>query len=436
MVATPPPSLTRDPQVADLERRAIDAMQVGRQRDALSLWHRIAELQPDHSAAHNQIGQAAFNAGDLEAARTAFERAAAAEPQNPTRWVNLAMTRQRLGDDAGAEQAVFKALAAEPRDLMALLLRGNLYERQGKTAQAASAYGAALAVSPPLDRLHPELRPALGHAAEYAAQQRERLAGFLDGRLEAAFQDCGRAGLERFRLSLDIMLGRKRRYDPQPLIYYYPNLAPAEFFPREQFPWLDAIEAGTESIREEFLTALQADSGFVPYIHYAADQPVDQWAELNHNPRWSVLHLVKGGEEVTENASRCPQTMRLWRQHVPAPVQAGRTPVALFSCLKPRTHIPAHTGASNVRLLAHLPLIVPPNCRFRVGNTVCEWVPGRAWVFDDTIEHEAWNDSDQLRVVMIFDHWHPALAPEERRMITALNAALAEFGGGAGDYSA
>jgi aspartyl/asparaginyl beta-hydroxylase (cupin superfamily) len=77
--------------------------------------------------------------------------------------------------------------------------------------------------------------------------------------------------------------------------------------------------------------------------------------------------------------------------------------------------------------VTHLPLIVPPGCRFRVGNQTREWVPGKAWVFDDTIEHEAINDSDQLRVVLIFDTWHPLLSPEERRMITAMNVALNEF---------
>ena len=139
---------------------------------------------------------------------------------------------------------------------------------------------------------------------------------------------------------------------------------------------------------------------------------------------------MQRGLPVAENASRCPQTMALWSAHVPAPRQSGRTPVAMFSLLKPRTHIPPHTGASNVRLVVHLPLIVPPGCRFRVGNSVREWAPGRAWVFDDTIEHEAWNDSDQLRAVMIFDTWHPALREEERRLIEALNLALDELGNG------
>ena len=85
----------------------------------------------------------------------------------------------------------------------------------------------------------------------------------------------------------------------------------------------------------------------------------------------------------------------------------------------PRTHIPPHTGVTNTRLTVHLPLIVPPNCGFRVGSETREWVPGKAWVFDDTIEHEAWNRSDAPRAVLIFDIWNPILTAAERDLVRA-----------------
>ena len=71
--------------------------------------------------------------------------------------------------------------------------------------------------------------------------------------------------------------------------------------------------------------------------------------------------------------------------------------------LAPHTRIPAPTGVTNARLIVHAPLIVPQGCGFRVGNETRAWEPGKPFVFDDTIEHEAWNDSDQTRVVLIFD---------------------------------
>jgi len=119
---------------------------------------------------------------------------------------------------------------------------------------------------------------------------------------------------------------------------------------------------------------------------------------------------------------------------VPQPDMPARTPSAMFSLLKPHTHIPPHNGVTNARLVVHLPLIVPQGCRFRVGNETREWIPGKAWVFDDTVEHEAWNDSDKLRVVLIFDIWHPHLSAAERELVTALTRGLNAFTGGAGRF--
>jgi len=421
-----PDSIKAD--IAALERQAIEAAQQGRLQQAVDTWARIVSLQPNHVTGLTQLGQAAFNQRDFHAARVAFERVTRVDGQQPRQWINLARVCQQLQDDAAQETALFKALTLDPYDLLALLLRGQLYERQGKSSQASSSYGAAATVAPPLDRLSPDLQTAVTHAMGYVQQYQQSLAAFLDRVLEPHLQDCGPAGLDRFKLSLDMLVGRKQRFDPQPMRYYLPQLPVIEFFDRATMPWLDPVEAAWEAVRDEFLAVLRTDQGFTPYIDYSADQPVAQWAELNHSPRWNAFHLVKDGHPVPVNAARCPATMAVWAD-TPWPDQPGRTPVSLYSTLKPHTRIPGHVGASNCRLVMHLPLIVPPGCRFRVGNDVREWVPGKAWAFDDTIEHEAWNDSDQLRAVWIFDTWHPMLNAAERRMITALNSALHSFSG-------
>lgn len=107
--------------------------------------------------------------------------------------------------------------------------------------------------------------------------------------------------------------------------------------------------------------------------------------------------------------------------------QPGFAPTAMFSRLDPHTRIPAHTGSSNVRLITHLPLVLPGPARFRVGNETRPWKMGEAWVFDDTIEHEAWNDADEDRVILTFDIWNPFLSESERALITVLMAAKNEY---------
>jgi aspartyl/asparaginyl beta-hydroxylase (cupin superfamily) len=317
----------------------------------------------------------------------------AAAPANLQHWLREAVACRARKDTAGEEAAITRALTADPMDLLALILRADLLERQGKRHEAAQAYSAVIAVAPPIERLHPDLHAALGRAAAFREKYGEELALFLENFLAPHLAAHRDARLDRFRAAVDIMLGRRHRYESRSAIFHYPGLPAIEFFDRELFPWLDAFEQATAEIRAEFLAVLESEEGFAPYITYPADVPHNQWVELNNSPRWSAFHMYKMGARIDANADRCPRTMKLL-QSVPQPQMPGRTPSAMFSLLKPRTRIPPHNGVTNARLVVHVPLIVPEKCGFRVGNDVREWVPGKAWVFDDTIEHEAWNDSD------------------------------------------
>ena len=418
-------------EINALESRAMRASQAGRDDEAIGHWMRILALDAGHAPSLAALGQRAFRKGDLATARSYLERLVAADGSDPQQWVNLAVVCQGLKDEEGEERAIKQALSRDPMELLALVLRANLLERQGRRHEAAHAYGAVAAVSPPLDRLHPDLRPSVGHALQFRDQYNREVAAFLDATLKPRYEALAGEDLRRFQDSVDIMVGRKRRFESQSVIYHYPELPAVEFLPRAQFPWLDPIEAATDRIREEFLEVLKSgEEGFTPYITYPQGVPLNQWVELNNSPRWSSFHLYKMGARVEENAAKCPGTMAAI-DGAPQPDQPGRTPSAMFSLLKPRTRIPAHTGVTNVRLVTHLPLIVPEGCGFRVGNQTREWVPGKAWVFDDTIEHEAWNDSDKLRVVLIFDVWHPSLTEAERSLVTTMTGALSSFLGAA-----
>ena len=411
-----------------LQSRALAAEQQGRLGEALVSWKELLTIDPDHPRALLASGFEAHQRGDLAQAREFFAHAAKFSKDDPTPWINVARICRLEKNEQEEEQALFQALTVDPSDLLALLMRGQLFERQGRTRDAAKAYIAAATVAPPPDRLRPDLRPQVAHAIAMADRHKKSLGEHLDAALARTYDEFKGEDLSRIRLSVDIMLGRKQRFDSKPAQYFLPGVPALEFLDRRQFPWLDAFEAGTDDIRAEFLEVLAADEGFTPYITYDNDQPMNQWVELNHSPRWSVYHLIKDGKTVEDAAAKCPKTMQLLST-APQPVQAGRTPAALFSLLKPKTRIPPHNGVSNARVLVHLPLIVPEGCGFRVGNQLRSWEPGKALIFDDTIEHEAWNDSDKLRVVMIFDIWHPSLSLAEQSMLTAMSAALNAFAG-------
>jgi aspartate beta-hydroxylase len=402
-----------------LEAEASHAMASGRLDIAIKAWEKILSYDPNHITTLTNIGKYSLRNSEFVSSQRAFQRVVDLDGRDPQQWVNLAVAYKGLKDEVGEARAITSALIADPMDLLSLLMRASLLERQGKRNKAAAAYGAAATVAPALHLLHPDLHPSVEYAMQFKAAYDEEFAAFMDQHLQSHYEKYQGENLARFRESIDIMVGRKRRYDSRAMMHHYPGLLPISFFAREQFPWLDAFECAIETIRSEFINVLSDDSAFVPYINYPVDAPLNQWVELNNSPNWSAFHLIKQGRVVESNAAKCKATMTLLAT-APQPTQHGRTPSAMFSLLKPKTHIPPHTGVSNVRLVTHLPLIVPEKCQFRVGNDIRQWEVGKAWVFDDTIEHEALNESDKLRVVLIFDIWHPSLSLAEREMISAM----------------
>jgi aspartyl/asparaginyl beta-hydroxylase (cupin superfamily) len=107
---------------------------------------------------------------------------------------------------------------------------------------------------------------------------------------------------------------------------------------------------------------------------------------------------------------------------------SGISANVFFSALAPKTRVPPHHGATNARVIAHLPLVVPGECGLRVGFEERCWTEGETLVFDDTIENEAFNDSNELRVVMSFDLWNPLLSDADRQVAKILAETRGNYG--------
>lgn len=344
--------------------------------------------------------------------------ASGGEGDDPALYLKIAAMERASGRPRAALDAVQRALAFEPLDFAALLMRASLLQRLDDRS-AGEAWGHALAQRP-----EGELPAQLATVVAEAEQRHSDWLAEREARMKAAMADSEqratpeeRRRIARFRSNV---LRRTRPYHSEPTHFQFPELVEREFHPRCLFPWIDRLEAAADSIGEELQTVMAAERAeLVPYIQYEEHQPLDQWRALNRNPDWTAIHLIKNGERIDANARHCPQTMALLDE-VPQPKIKGAGPNAMFSLLAPRTHIPPHVGVSNARLVCHLPLVVPEGCWFRVGAETRSWIPGEAFVFDDTIEHEAMNDSDSLRIVFIFDVWHYDLGEAERDSIAAL----------------
>ncbi len=386
-------------EINALVEAAILAANQGRWNDAEAFWTRVLALDPRHPQALYTLGVHAFKRGQLPEALHALQAAHAAAPQDPVVLLSIGVVLREQGDSAGELRAIDAALAADPYFLAGLLAKASCLERQGMPKAATAVYRNALKVAPEETRWPPALRSQLLHARSQVERMGIELAAFLADRIGTRASALTPTESQRWREAGAILSGRSQPYYCAKMTLFSSSMA----------------------------AAMAKDQGeFQPYIAYQPGVPVNQWQELNHSRRWSSYFLWRNGEPQPGHLQQCPETARALAEIDMADI-GGLCPNAMFSALAPHTQIPPHHGETNARVIVHLPLVVPEHCLYRVGFEQRRWKVGEVLVFDDSIEHEARNDSDELRVVLIFDVWNPLLSPGEREMVRALSAATREF---------
>ncbi|GAC1612538.1 MAG: hypothetical protein NVS3B27_05010 [Novosphingobium sp.] len=365
----------------------------------------------------NAHGMAALRAGDHAAAVAAFGRATTADPTAIPLWSNLAHAFRLTGDSAGERFALERALSIDRTDFGPQLRMAQLLQRLGEETAALQAWSGAFQLAAQMPALAPAIEAEIAAGREYC----DALQGRIESRLDNAFDEIRGAWDEREKRRItafvDRALGKRAIYVNECAGLQYPFLPADEYFDREHFDWLDQLEAGAGVIRAELDTLLASPGDVLrPYVRMDEGTPDNVWSALDHSLDWSACFLWEYGAPNQPILDRCPQTAALLAR-LPLARIPGRAPNAFFSLLRPHTRIPPHTGVTNTRAIIHLALDIPPDCGFRVGGETRQWVEGKAFAFDDTIEHEAWNDSDRRRAVLIIDTWNPHLTERERDAI-------------------
>jgi len=374
-----------------------------------------------------RAGVAAWRAGDAQGARRQFEQVAAMGRATPQLWLLLAQARGACADPTGSEAALDHVLSADARNLHALTMKGEAVLARGDERGAVAYFELALTNAPPGTQSPPDLIERLRRAEQAVAAASERFRTHL----MQALGDRGR-GIARFEEAIGIATREQQVHPQMPTSFYYPRLAAIPFFEPSDFAWVAAIEAQVPAMRAELEGVMAQGGGFNPYVEAVAGRPNRGHALLDDDS-WSAFHLWRDGE-LSANAARCPVTVAAV-ESAPVPRIAGRSPMVLFSILSGGTHIPAHNGMLNTRLICHIPLIVPADCRLRVGNETRTVEAGRAMIFDDSIEHEAWNDSEETRVVLLFEIWRPELDAAERQALTTMYEAIGTYDSAASERS-
>lgn len=403
------------------------AAAAGRWQDAERLWSQVRALDPDHVQALYSLGVHAFQRGELASALDLLEQARQRAPGDPMIPLTVGRVHRQAGQAPQEWGAIIDALDIDPYFLPGLLAKAEFMERQGDVKAAAAVFRDVLKVAPAEPDWPQALRRRLQHARGVVERDSDELAEFLHHRIGAQRAGVGATLHGRWDEAVSILTGKTAPYPSQCNQLYVPRLPALTFYDPALFPWIGGLQAQTAAIQAELRELLRVQSAeFVPYVAYAPGTPVNQWGELNHSRAWSSYHLWAHGQPVDAHQAQCPRTAEALAA-VDCVRIAGLCPNAMFSALQPHTHIPPHTGETNARLVAHLPLVVPDRCAFRVGYDWRQWEEGKVLVFDDSIEHEARNDSDQLRVVLIFDVWNPLLSLAEREMVEALSTAMQDY---------
>jgi aspartyl/asparaginyl beta-hydroxylase (cupin superfamily) len=399
----------------------------GKWNEAEQLWKKVLALDPSQPQALYSLGVHAFKRGQLAEALQTLQAAHASAPRDPVILLSISVVLREQGDPAGELKAIDAALAADPYFLAGLLAKAGYLERHGRPKAASPIYRNALKVAPPEPHWPASLREQLKHGRALVETTGIEMANFLAERAGSRLAALTPAEAARWREAGAILSGQSQPYPSVCSQLHVPRLPAIPFFDRADFDWVESLEAKTEAITAEMTRVLtQAHGEFKPYIAYQPGTPVNQWHELNHSERWSSYFLWRNGQPVGEHLAACPVTAQALADVNMTDI-GGLCPNSIFSVLAPHTCIPPHHGETNARVIVHLPLVVPDNCLYRVGFEQRRWKVGEVLIFDDSIEHEARNDSDELRVVLIFDVWNPLLSAAERDMVRMLSAAVREF---------
>lgn len=172
------------------------------------------------------------------------------------------------------------------------------------------------------------------------------------------------------------------------------------FLDNTDYPFASELEKAFPDIRREFEALAPDDFVAWPERFLCAEG-------------WNVFGLLAFGRRMEENCERCPETVRI-AERIPGLTTIG------FSVLQPNTEIKPHKGYTGEVYRCHLGLVVPDDCALRVGDETRSWKEGEVMIFDDTVEHEAWNRSDSVRVVLLLDFLKKPDDQDSERVIKAL----------------
>lgn len=421
--------MTRVDHAADLRARLAHAHRLevaGQVLQAELIYNGVLKQGPGNIEAVTGLARLALRSGDSSQAVQLLQAAARMYPLNSQLGVDLAVALANAGQLPAAIKSIESTLAITSSHHVAWLLLGQLREAMGNSSGALNAFYQAVTRAQragqwkDVESTPPEILAAVVAAIEWVRNGRREL--FL-GAYDELRQQHGPTALARVDRAVTGYLNDwdSRPTDPRqrPKFFFFPDLPNTPYQDPYLHSWASRLASAYPLIRADALRVLEADRclpNFIPDSARVEDYVSGEGAA----PSWEAFFFYRRGKRFDVNHRRCPDTSAVLESIELCRI-ADQAPEILFSVLKPGSHINAHHGVTNVRLVMHLPLVVPRDCALNlVEHGEHRWEEGRLVMFDDTYLHEAWNRSEATRIVLLMDCWNPHLTAVERHAVQQL----------------
>ncbi|XP_077057623.1 aspartyl/asparaginyl beta-hydroxylase isoform X8 [Siphateles boraxobius] len=300
---------------------------------------------------------------------------------------DLGVAHLLLGDNKSAKRIYEEVLAAAPHDGFAKVHYGFILKSENKIAESIPYLREGLESGEPGTddgRFYFHLGDALQRTGDESAYEWYET-GHRRGHFASVWQRS---------------------------LYNVPGLRAQPWWTPEDTGYTDLVkvlERNWLTIRDEALSVLDGNSGqFLP-----------EDENLREKGDWGQFTLWQQGRKTASSCRSVPKTCALLERY-PEATGCKRGQIK-FSVMRPGTHVWPHTGPTNCRLRMHLGLIIPPSgCRIRCTNQTREWEEGKVLIFDDSFEHEVWQEAERFRLIFIVDVWHPELSQSQRQTLSPI----------------
>lgn len=393
-----------------------------------------AERDNAAQAAHRRAADAVAR-GDLAGMRDALEEACRLAPGQLAWAADLAYAWLQHGEAMRARLLLDQRHTAGRSSPTTWLLLGHALAATGEPQRAVAAWERALQRARAARQWRNvgttpgHLRPLVAQAMQQAfAARRAMLHRVLD-------EQRALLGPQALRRVERAVSGYLREWDAtppdarqRPKFFYFPELPSPPYHDPFLQPWAATLQAHWQAIRDEALAVLADPGQLSAFLDFPAGAKVDDYVGgAGPAPAWDAYFFYRHGQRFDAHHARCPRTSALLDGIELCRIQ-GQAPEICYSVLAPGSHIKPHYGVTNTRLVFHLPLVVPPDCALNViGGGEHAWREGEPMMFDDTFQHEAWNRSNQVRVILLMDCWNPHLTLEERVAVKAIVESISRF---------